>query len=433
MFEFEIFNYKTVKHIPRTSFEGYCTILGRNFIGKSAVMHAIAAPFKNPKGTSYIRDGEDYTETRLWINGHSIVWTKELTGSASYLIDGVHEFKKVTPGTVPEMLTEMGFGPIQVAGDKFDLYYAKQFESLFLVDQGRTNFVTDLLSAIYGIDVVYKALNLCGEQIRNTRNLKKVRDGDRQVAELSLKPFEALEEAQHSYEAAENASGAVEALQSESEYLSESLQALGVMKASLSKLASLKTLEIPEPPQLEALGVEVRSIQGWMDQLRDLGSRQLILNKALESLTVPESPDWVQDSLREMAELSKAHQRLIDLQKEVKAFSTLPEVLLPEAPELDFKEIDTLEGLYQEVVQLQARKSLLQGLEGITIPEPEQPEDPEPLRAYIKNVSQVQAEGQKLKESIRETESDLEEVQASLAEYPVCPACGSELGEGHAH
>ena len=73
-------------------FEGFATIVGKNFIGKSATLRAINAALTNRSGTDFIRWGEKVCEVRIITRDYDILWHKE-SGNNYYKI--THDGKQI--------------------------------------------------------------------------------------------------------------------------------------------------------------------------------------------------------------------------------------------------------------------------------------------------------------------------------------------------
>lgn len=188
-------NYKTIKFLE-FDIDKYTILIGKNFIGKSAAIHAIVAALKNSEGTGFIRHGERFSEVSLSFGDDKIVWHRE-EGNNFYVItyQGVtQEFSKMTKGEVPKPIIDMGFGPIVVSKEKTYLWYAKQFQTLFLIDRPKTDFSTDLIASVANLDVLYKASDLVKKDITSNKSTLKVRYLDLNDAKGVLKNFEPLEE-----------------------------------------------------------------------------------------------------------------------------------------------------------------------------------------------------------------------------------------------
>ena len=191
MTKIEITNYKTIKHVA-FDFEGYTLILGRNFIGKSALVGAIVSAFINRNGDDFIRYGEDFCEVKIERDGHVVLWHKERGPGSYYLIDGV-EYKKIGRADLPQPIVDMGFAPIEVAGEKTLLWYAKQLEVLFLVNKNRQNYATDLISSVAKLDAVYKSVDIAKKDLKDYKSSLKVRSTDLRDTREQLKKYDPLE------------------------------------------------------------------------------------------------------------------------------------------------------------------------------------------------------------------------------------------------
>lgn len=186
----EIWNYKTIEHIA-FEFEGYTLVLGKNFIGKSAIIAAIVSALTNRSGDGFIRYGEKFCQVLIQRDGHSVLWHKE-KGDSYYIIDEV-TYKKIGKADVPQPIQDMGFGPLDVSGEKVLLWFAKQFEPLFLVNRSRQNFTTDLIASVSNLDPLYKGVDAAKKDSKNNKADLNIRKGDLADAREEAKKYDALD------------------------------------------------------------------------------------------------------------------------------------------------------------------------------------------------------------------------------------------------
>lgn len=186
----EIWNYKTIEHIA-FEFEGYTLVLGKNFIGKSAIIAAIVSALTNRSGDGFIRYGEKFCQVLIQRDGHSVLWHKE-KGDSYYIIDEV-TYKKIGKADVPQPIHDMGFGPLDVSGEKVLLWFAKQFEPLFLVNRSRQNFTTDLIASVSNLDPLYKGVDAAKKDSKNNKSDLNIRKGDLSDAKEEAKKYDALD------------------------------------------------------------------------------------------------------------------------------------------------------------------------------------------------------------------------------------------------
>lgn len=175
MFDVDITNFQSIKNAS-FKFEGFTTIIGRNFIGKSAVLRAINAALTNQQGTDFIRWGEKYCEVKIKTKDIDILWHKE-DNNNFYKINNEDVYDKVGNQPPPKPVIDSGFGILSVGKEKINLFYARQFMPLFLIDRLDAKSA-DLLISIYGLDKLYKAIDLCAKDQRENSNLLKLRKID---------------------------------------------------------------------------------------------------------------------------------------------------------------------------------------------------------------------------------------------------------------
>ena len=469
----EIRNYKTIEHM-QFQFEGFASIQGKNFIGKSAILGAIRSCLTNTMDKESVRTGTDYTEVRL-VHDHSgldCFWHWE-EGNTYYLINS-EEFLKLN-GAVPPPLKERGFSAMEAGEEKIHLWDAKQFNPLFLVDKGRSTFATDILSSIFKIDSVYKAKELCGKEIKDAKASVKTRKADLLKAEgavMSLRDFDAREEAYKEIElsldqltgkvqSAERAKGLLEAkMKADRECgLSQPLQAIedvsmeDVKKAfallakaqdtcnSLQATKSLTALlfpvgKIPTPAGGDAVTESLRALSPLKTLSSKLieGKQQLMALGTLSS--VPPLPDMDSGALSKVLPQCRKHVEDVKAAREVSAVLSGVESL-PVLPliTVDVQELDKATRL---LLATKAATQLYRSL----LPTGSLPPPPECL-ADLQKQAVLQDLCMRMLDAmaaVSRTSSELaeatrlwEEAVKTLNEIKTCPTCGQALhGDSHA-
>ncbi len=460
MLEFEIKNYKTIKHIPRTSIEGYCSIQGRNHVGKSAILQAIRAVFVNPKGNDFIRHGESFTEVRVWHDGNFFCWTKERNGAASYLVNDLEEFTKVPSGSIPKEVLDLGYGPIQVAGEKVELYYAPQFEPLFLLDRGNSNFVTDLMAAVHKIDIIYKAMNLVDLDIRSETGDNRLLKGQSRADEESLKSFDKLDLASTRFEEALEAHEKLVVIESEISRMRTFINLLRSLTDRARSLKDISGIDIPST-DFSKEEHEVYKVKSLVKTLRT--QRELVT--ALRKVDSIEVPEELQFS--ETVKARKLLESFTRIQKAVSNLGSIDGVLLPEPFDIgkfsETRKVNNLKTLLKERSSLVSkfkdlgvvaipeeysysespvaaflgrlretkhRADKFRTLSTLEIPEELSYSLPSHLKPKLESVEGVVA---KISSDLSKHKGEEESVLEKLKEFKNCPVCGSAVGVEHAH
>jgi len=302
-------NYQSIKDAS-LEIEGFTVIIGKNNIGKSAVIRALEAPLANQTGISFIRHGEKKTTVNIARDEIDIEWVKG--ASATYTVK-VGEEKGVYTKLnrdVPQPLLDAGFGKMEVGDKKVFPFIAPQFDELFLVDKPGS-VVTEVLASLYDIDVLSKADDLCQKAIRAQKSMLKTRETDLKTVEEKLEVFKDFEEIKENVadlvkkeEESENLRSEIFALRSYEEKVKEFTENLRVLKnitaivipdtkwfdkalnevqlledmeerhkkltASVGKLKGVSKLKIPKTKDTEALVKEVEILSGWDNEVKKL-------------------------------------------------------------------------------------------------------------------------------------------------------------------
>ena len=238
----EIRNYKTIKHLC-FEFTGFASIVGQNFIGKSAIAGALAACLQNSIDKTAIRDGEDYCEVLFEREGLSVFWHYE-ESNTYYLVNG-EKFDKLD-GTLPTPLVEAGYTPVSSGSEKEYLWYIEQFKPLFVVHKDKSNFSTDLLASIFKFDSVYKALDLCRKEIKSTKALEKLRTEDLKKARRDMVQVQRVEDLLPEIERTEALASGVRALGIEATSMRSISDRLRVAKEEASLLRGVPAVPVVE-------------------------------------------------------------------------------------------------------------------------------------------------------------------------------------------
>jgi vacuolar-type H+-ATPase subunit I/STV1 len=338
----EIRNYKTIKHM-KFEFEGFASIVGQNYIGKSAIIGAVVACLTNSMDKGSVRYDEDYCEVTIIRDGLHVFYHFE-EGGTYYVING-QEYKKLN-GQIPPPLAEAGYAPITIADEKTYLWYIEQLKPLFVIDRDRSNFSTDLLATIFKFDSVYKAIDLCNKEIREARSLGNLRESDLKVAQESLE---------------------------------SALPAEKILKEVQDTPALLQNLL--------GLDAEREKLSAWVESLSKIKNDVLNLRGA-ESIPAVDAPDLLA-SLDELRRLESLLSRLQDTERAVRSLrsvESLPEVVYPEALAQLMQEVERVSGLESKLKAAAVAVSKLKAVSAL----PDSPEEPAWVPSYLTNAKLMQ-------------------------------------------
>lgn len=391
MIRIDIKNFQSISHLE-LEFEGFATIVGRNFIGKSATLRAINAALTNRSGTKFIRWGEKFCEVRITTSEYDILWHKEDSNNYYEITvgDGKKEkFDKIGKEEPPALLKELGFSVIKLGTEKVNLNYAEQFFPLFLVDRQDTKGA-DLLTYVYGLDVIYKAVELCGKEQRSNKDDLKIRKKDLESINKDLEKFwgfdkaiekgKVLKESRKSIGQAQNVIVKLTRLESdirkiyaecnrlkgisditlpESDMIISELEVLnilkqksikiGVLEKSVNNLEGVSNLAIPESSELD-LGINLMvTLKSKYSRITSLSSEVKRL-EGIDSISIPDVKDLSQD-IFDIRSLKSLLAKITSIQQSLDKYSSLSEIILP-VLEIDIAEIENLNSKKNELKQL---------------------------------------------------------------------------------
>lgn len=389
MINIEITNYESIENI-KFSIDGFTALIGRNHIGKSAILRAINAALTNKEGTEFIRWNEKFCEVKIEIKDKNfcLLWHKEKNNSY-YNING-KIYKKIGKSDVPNEIYEIGFKPVLVGDQKIDINYSPQFSPLFLIDKIGTK-TTDLLTSVFELDKIYKAISLCNTEQKNNSDLIKMREKDLKILEESIKPFENFPEILKEGEKLKKDKENIEKIELEVKKLRNYKENIEKISRSLKKLSLIKKIEIPK---LTTISKNIESYKIIKKQYQNLKQNTLLLKKLepiLKLDTCSETKKLLLSKKEEYFKIKGFFSKLTKSAIELKKLEKIKTIELPKS-KINIKEFQKIKELNNKVNNLKEELTYLE-----------------------KNIKIVKEE--------------IDSIKKELNKFNVCPFCGNTLKE----
>lgn len=434
----EIKNYKTIKHAKFT-IDGYTILLGKNYIGKSALITSIVAALTNRSGDDFIRHGEKFAEVAITHGKYHIIWHKEAKNNFYMISDGVStkEYKKAGKAELPPELNELGFGPIEVGGKKNLLWYAKQFEVLFLIDKPRQGATTDLVASVTNLDTIYKAVDIAKKELKLDNSSLKIRRSDLRVQEERLGGYKPLEEYEKDADKLESLSRGQLILSKEIKYLEKAINEIEVHTNTLKRYHPVNTLKaiptkiqgtmIADIEKLESLISDYEKHNTWYEGKISVFKELVGSNNG--STLIAQS----NETLRELEKVSKNNrdfQTAVSNYKNAELITKVPKagkaLKALEGDLQEYSHISALNSTYEKLISVVNSQESLKGYPEVTLNRE--------LLVEIDKINSLQVD---LKESVTELKTagaELQkakeaskEIEKELSKFKTCDKCGSLL------
>ena len=188
MTEIGIKNFQSIGDISLL-INGFTAIVGKNNIGKSAIVRAIQSALTNQAGSDFIRKGKKTVEVSFKKESVDIEWKKGST--ATYIVNN-ESYSKLNRA-VPQPIIDAGYRKVELGDYKIDPLIANQFSPLFLLNETGST-ITEALSVLYKLDVLSIADELCQKELRSTKNIQKTRASDLEQLNKQLEPYQKFDE-----------------------------------------------------------------------------------------------------------------------------------------------------------------------------------------------------------------------------------------------
>jgi energy-coupling factor transporter ATP-binding protein EcfA2 len=276
---------KDFESISDLSFEikGFTVVVGRNNLGKSAIVRAIDAALTNRTGNEFIRWGKLKTEVDIKKDGLSIEWKK---GEKSVYKVNDQPYSGLNR-SVPKTILDAGFRQMEIGDEKCNPLVAHQFEELFLINQpGPT--VTEVLSKIYNINVINEADALCQKSLRASKSLLKTRESDLIKLTDQLLKFKEFDEIKTKNEALKVLCIKKEKLEKDLSEIDLYETELKKLSFSVNRLKGIKNLKVPVVEKEESDLNDYQWLNAVCDKFR-LSVESLQRLKPATLLTLPDT------------------------------------------------------------------------------------------------------------------------------------------------
>ena len=409
-FQIHIENYQSIE-VADLEISGLTVITGQNNSGKSAIMRAFRAPYHNPGGRSFIRNGKNHTRVRItYEDGHTIMWEKigrrsqkgktkgELIDiKTNYEIDGVRYDGVGT--SVPEEVFEHAVRPISVGGKDIWPQFARQVRDVyFLVDQPGYN-VAEAVSDVDRVSILTHATRSCDKDLRSCTSELKVRRQDEKDYKQKIESLQGLDVVLEQVDSLEDKQKLVERINKGLTLTRGFRDRLQAAEQDVKALSPVEKIRVPSDTDnltslVEKLS-EARRLQGRLNE----ANAQVTSLKSIDSVRLPEASlaSELHKVLGDLTEAKKLRTRLQEAQSEVSALASVEGV----------QKLD----LGASLVTL---KKLVKGIEMVTGLQSR-------LAQSQNEIEDLETQRQEHTKAYGEASQEMTEFED---EYPRCPECG---------
>jgi len=387
--DIRIKNFQSISE-AKFAVEGFTVIVGKNNIGKSAVVRAIDAAMTNQAGKEYIKKGQKMAEVSFKRDGLDVNWKKG--DSAVYKVNG-ETFSKLNR-SVPPLILDAGFRKLEIGSQKLSPLVAQQFDPLFLLDQPGSA-ITEVLSSMYKLNVVSKADDLCQKELRSNKTLLKTRIADQEKVKEQLVIYDGFDSIKEEIPKLKKLEDKCKILESQIEEIGLFTEKLRITSENIKALKPVENIKIPEYAAYEVGISDLQEISEWDKKLQ---SSQKVVN-TLSASKNADVPDF-----------------------------SVCESTMKVAQEVG----ECYDALRSQAMSVRGLKQAIECLRGADLSSPaseleESIKQCEALREYEKNLSSMFSSAKGTKANLKEAVESLEKEKEKMGKIEMCPLCERAL------
>jgi hypothetical protein len=320
MTEITIKDFQSIEDV-HFKIDGFTVIVGKNDIGKSAVIRSIDAALTNLAGKDFIRWGKKNTEVNIKRDGLDILWKK---GDKTVYTVNNENFSALNRA-IPEPLEKAGFSKMELGDKKISINLAPQFDPLFLVNQSGP-VVTEVLTSLYDLDIYNTADELCQKELKGQKSLLKTRTADLQTLEGNLVKYEGFEDIKVKVESLVALEKECNVLKAEIAELLGYENEISTLAQSLNNLKKVHKIPVPDTKDTQNKITEYQ----WLIDNENLYTNLSTDVKKLEpvlSITIPDNT-YTLGLSSELETIKGLEKDLLESAAKVKGLSVIQSVQL---------------------------------------------------------------------------------------------------------
>ena len=314
-------NFQSLKSV---SFEvkGLTVITGPNNTGKSACARAVAGAFSNPRGHSYVRQGEKKTSVQIDLDdGNTLIWEKG-KGVNRYQINDTVIDKVGT--SIPDEVAQLKVTSVDVDGKVVFPQIARQFEQIFLLDMP-PSVLSSALSDVDLIKTLESASSLARADVRSLKSTLKVKRGDLETEKSKIPLFEDVDRADDLVSNVYKVDTEIKTLTSQIDQLDVDLKERERLMLTIQNLSEVEGITFPKV-DLSKIN-QIKDLIALKREINKLKIMEMMIGVGLESF--PHLPD--PNKVKDPSKLERVLKRRNDLLESIQTLSSV-EVALPDIP-----------------------------------------------------------------------------------------------------
>ena len=393
MTKIQIKDFQSIKK-AEFAVDGFTVIVGKNNIGKSAIIRAVDAALTNQAGNEFIRRGEKRTEVLLKREGLDVLWKKGST--ATYKVNG-ESFSKLNR-SVPPPLLEAGFKKIEIGDQKLSPIVATQFEPLFLLDR-TGSAVTEVLSSMYKLDIISRADDLCQKEARSIKSLLKTREADKKTAESELEKYKDFESIKKDVSKIKTLDDNRKKLEAEIEYINSALEKLETSTRMIKVLKPIIGMPIPSHKEHQTILTEVEWLETKISEVESAKAAATSLS-VVPKIRIPKTGE-IETSIKEVKEIEEYSDNLKSLLGQMKGHRESLRILAPVLSEIDVNGIGKMCEEFEHIGNLE--------------------------KDFSYTAKSARETRDELKKASEELQTKKDEKDAVMKEMKICPMCERPL------
>jgi len=398
-------NFQSIEKVD-LEIQGLCVLVGKTNIGKSAIIRAISSALMNDPVVGMIRSGATSVKVDISSDDYQIQWERGEKGVNRTRVDG--KLYDKTGSNQLDVVSDLGFGSVEIGGQDVYPWYASQFSPIFLLDRPGGQ-VTEFISEISRLNVLQDAISISVKQ--KTRENSKANDCKDRAAEEEkiVGKYSCIDGLQGLIADMALQKSSIESTETKIQDMESHFTKLSAISDSVRRLKAFQNLNIPDDVLVDDVE-SVNSAEVHQDKVNERSTSVSVLSAGF--------PDLPADIL-EFADLESMlkHQKVDTLGSLV---FNLPEFSIPECDVNS--DLNELKNMQVSFSQLEKRQTVLEV--DITIPEEiDIIAQIETISAIRSNLEKEAASCKSGKQQMSELDQSIIEVSDEIKTIPTCPTC----------
>lgn len=371
-------NFQSIKELD-IEIDGFTCIIGKNCIGKSAIIRAISGAILNDPVKEYIRHGESAVSVKIESENYSFHWEKGDKINRYTIGDQVYD--KTGQKQLKE-INDMGFSSIRVGDEELQPWLGDQWNRLFLLDKSGPQ-VTEFITGVTRLHILQNAIAHANKDKRSLTDANKSLELRNRELKSTIEKTDRVSLMEKVISDMKSQKESIEEYESKIERMKNYNSNIKLLNKKISSVDKIEDVVIPSY-SIEPVVKRLERMSFFFSNMES-SALKIISTRKITEVNVPDIENEISSSIDNL-------KKMITYKKRIKEFSK---------KEYDIPNINDTPRDYEKDIEVIGK-----------------------MKKFQKSIKEAETAAKTEEKNLEKIKSDILAIEQELKKYPSCPYCG---------